>query len=391
MKFAVWAKRLTAPVNMASIFDISAVENDLLGDGETVDCKGLNASSHTFDAGDKNGHLLDDMPAGTNVHGARSMVVDGSLNGMPNNPCRLQVTGDLLVKGNLFHAQVKCANLYVDGDIQDSRVTTTGDVYIGGELMQTHMVLGDYVDRKNTIDNIYRDFARKREERESLDRQIRQEEKRVDRSCKATLVPLNFNVSRIISHENNQVRINLTSFYSSLGDLSEARRKTALLEFFAKGIVGYLARANRKYISDNPAREKVFLQLLKHLRELFLLVAERDFIVLRQESDGQQMDEIADKVRNQHQNLFIEGGIHPDSSLRFMLPNVATGDDDEYVFTDKAASCRIERSADDAMLNVTLQDTEGNGNVHCIPSSDLEEARLSTTLGTVVWDSVTGN
>ena len=67
------------------------------------------------------------------------------------------------------------------------------------------------------------------------------------------------------------MRINLTVFYSSLGEQSESQRKTALVQFFAKGVVGYLARANRKYISDNPAREKVFLQLLKHLRELFLL------------------------------------------------------------------------------------------------------------------------
>ena len=57
---------------MASIFDINIVEGDLLADGQTVDFKGLNTTNHTFDTGDQNGHLLDDMPGGTNVNGGRS-------------------------------------------------------------------------------------------------------------------------------------------------------------------------------------------------------------------------------------------------------------------------------------------------------------------------------
>lgn len=375
---------------MASIFDISAVEKDLLPDGQTLNCQGLNVNNHTFDAGDQNGHLLDEMPGGTIVNGLRSVVIDGSLNGTENNPCRIQVSGNLLVKGNVFHAHIKCGALYVDGDVQDSRVSTTGDAYIGGEFIQSQLKLGDYSDKKDLIDDRYREFAKKRDERESLDRQIRQEEKRIDRSCKSTLVPLDFNISRIISHKNNQVRINLTSFYTSLGEQSERQRKTALVQFFAKGIVGYLARANRKYISDNPAREKVFLQLLKHLRELFLLVAERDFLVLNQAQDSQEMDELAQTIRDQNQMLYIEGRIHPDSTLCFMLPHITTSEDRSYIFTDKAATCHVEKGQHGKALAITLKDVEGNENIHRIPATDLEEARLSTTLGTVVWESNVG-
>ncbi len=373
---------------MASIFDIDAVEKELLKDGETTECKALVASRNAFDAGDTNGHMLRDMPGGTSASGRCSMVINGSLNGMPNNPCRVQVAGDLLVRGNVFHAQIHCRALYVDGDIQDSRVSTTSDAYIGGELMQTQLLLGDYGDRKAAIEDIHRSFSNVQEELEALERQIHQEERRVDRSCKATLIPLNFNVSRIISHENNQVRINLSSFYTSVGELSESRRKSALLEFFAKGIVGYLARANRKYINDNPAREKVFLQLLKHLRELFLLVAERDFIVHGQQGDRQKMEEIADGIRNQHQTLYIEGGIHPESLLRFMLPNIAINEQGEYIFTDNSATCKIASGAEEGAFTVTLIDAEGNENAHRVRSTELEEARLSTTLGTVVWESI---
>ena len=65
-------------------------------------------------------------------------------------------------------------------------------------------------------------------------------------------------------------------FYESLGEDPTARQEQALMEFFSRGVVGTLSRANRKYLANNLAREKVFLQLLKSLRELFGLVFERD-------------------------------------------------------------------------------------------------------------------
>ena len=155
---------------MASIFAIDAVEKELLKDGETTECKALIAGRNAFDAGDTNGHMLMDMPGGTSASGRCSMVIDGSLNGMPNNPCRVQVAGDLLIKGNVFHAQIQCKALYVDGDVQDSRVSTTGDAYIGGELMQTQLLLGDYGDRKSAIEDIYRGFSHVQNDLEEIGR-----------------------------------------------------------------------------------------------------------------------------------------------------------------------------------------------------------------------------
>ena len=50
----------------------------------------------------------------------------------------------------------------------------------------------------------------------------------------------------------------------------------ALAEFFAKGIVGVVARTNRKYLVDYPSRENIFMQLLRSLRKPFHLGVERD-------------------------------------------------------------------------------------------------------------------
>lgn len=372
---------------MSVLFDIEAAEKAILEEGEIAECKELLAARNTFEAGEHHGVLQSNMPSGATISGEQSMVVQGSLNGVEGNPCRVQVKGDLVVKGSIYYAQIRCRKLYVDGDIQHSRIIAVEDLYIDGDLINSQLSTGDYSDKKRFIDDCHRDYARSQEERESLERQIRQEEKRVDRSCKATRVPLDFNVSRIMTHENNQVRINLSSFYSSLGDQPEAKRKSALMEFFAKGVVGYLARANRKYIDGNPAREKVFLQLLKHLRELFVIVAERDFIVRRQQLDQEKIDQIVEELREQKCSIYVQGSIAPESSFRFALPRVRKLAEGEFEFIDSAATVKV-LAGDENNLQLELSDSESNKENRTVAAEELEELHFQTTLGKVVWNAL---
>lgn len=90
-------------------------------------------------------------------------------------------------------------------------------------------------------------------------------------------------------------------FYESLGEDPTARQEQALMEFFSRGVVGTLSRANRKYLANNLAREKVFLQLLKSLRELFGLVFERDVGAAMESSNAVQLEE-QNSANNTHRD-----------------------------------------------------------------------------------------
>ncbi len=372
---------------MSALFDMESAEKSVLAADELAECKELMASRNTFEAGDKNGVLSANMPGGTSLSGNRSMLVQGSLNGTQGNLCKIQVKGDLVITGNLYHAQISCGNLYLGGDIQYAQIIATGNITVGGEIINAQLSTGSFKDQQNHIEDLERDRGRSQEERESLDRQIYQEEKRVDRSCKTTRIPLNFNVSRIITHENHQVRINLSSFYKSLGDLAEGKRKVALMEFFAKGVVGYLARTNRKYITDNPVREKVFLQLLKHLRVLFSLVAERDFLVQKQQMDREEIDRIVEELREQKRQIHVRGGLHPESTLRFIIPRVRRLEDDEIEFSDNPAELKVLADKTD-QLRLERVSAEGGKNSEVVAEDQLEEITLQATQGNVVWNAV---
>ena len=72
-----------------------------------------------------------------------------------------------------------------------------------------------------------------------------------------TRTALNFSVGKIVLHQNARLRIDLTPFYQSVAGRSETNVDLSLKEFFAKGIVGVVSRANQKYLTNNQARRKI--------------------------------------------------------------------------------------------------------------------------------------
>ena len=108
-------------------------------------------------------------------------------------------------------------------------------------------------------------------------------------------------MGKVIRHRNGRLWVELTMFYESLGEDPTARQEQALMEFFSRGVVGTLSRANRKYLANNLAREKVFLQLLKSLRELFGLVFERDVGAAMESSNAVQLEE-QNSANNTHRD-----------------------------------------------------------------------------------------
>ena len=371
---------------MPDLFDIGpAVEAIETFEG-LVEAQGLPANKNVFETGEANGRFVGDLPGGSTISSQGSVVVQGSINGTKGNPCRVRVEGDLVVTGKVQYAQIRCRNLSVGADLTHAKAKISGAALICGQFTETELVLGEYEDRKLRIENLRNEIVRGLDERESYDRRISQEERRVDRSCKATRIPLNFNVSRLISQENGRVRIDLSSFYTSLGELPEAKLKAALIEFFAKGIVGVLARANRKYIDGNPSREKVFLQLLKTLRELFVLVSERDIVVLRLEKAEKEVETIIEALRSPTNNAHLQQGVGTQSTIDFHQPRVRRDEEGEITFVHQTATMKAEQGSP-GELRLDLCSLEGENKSEDVPTSDLQATTFCLREGQVTWES----
>lgn len=373
---------------MDEVFDIQSAAEAILNDGELVMVRGLLADRNRFEAGDSNGLFEGNVSPGVSLLGKRSLVVKGEVGGMAGNLCYIEVEGDLVVIGNVRQARIVCRNLCVGGSLLHSQVTAVGEIAVGSDLAHSQLRLGDYEGRRRRIEELRHALIRGREQRTVLDRRIGQDERRLDRSCKATRVPLNFNISRLVVQEQNRIRVNLESFYASLGDQPLPKVRMALNEFFAKGFVGYLTRANRRYIADNPAREKIFLQLLKSLRGLVVETFERDQLIASNAAAEKEIERLIAELRQPQGAVWVQGGVLPETQVEFLLPDVQRLEGEVIHFVPRSASLKVGRSSEEGMLRLEMIDVEGERSSRDLNASELQRVALSIDEGEVVWKPV---
>ena len=370
---------------MSAIFDIQPAVHALIQGTDVVKSRGLPPGTNRFDAGDSNGIFEGTVPAGATLSGEESLLVDGNAVGTAGSACSLHATRSLLVTGDMRHARVSAGSLHVAGNVRNAQIQVSGKVVVGGDMRRSHLMLGAFEASKRRIDEHRHDISRMQEQRAGLDRSINQDEKRLDRSCKATRVPLNFNVSRIVIQEQQRIRVNLSTVYSSIGDKPPDKLKKALDVFFTKGIIGFLAKTNRKYIAGNPAREKVFMQLLKALRGLVLQVFERDQIIARIQQHQTQIDLLIDALQNQHPELHVGGDLGPENRIEFVCPSVMRREATDIDVNHQTASLVVKQGSQPDILRLELRDFRGDIAATDVPASELSGVVFRVEEGEIHW------
>ncbi len=129
-------------------------------------------------------------------------------------------------------------------------------------------------------------------------------------------------------------------------------------EFFARGIVGVVARTNRKYLVDYPSRENIFIPLLRSLRELFHLVLERDRAVRTLEAARWNYAPV--HAGEETATGEVGGRIAAQVEMEFILPRVVrlpNAGADFGVPETAALSGHLGASFGD--LEISLRDTAG--------------------------------
>lgn len=376
---------------MPEVFDIDAAAAAISSAGDLAQSESMTPDQkvRVFDIGDRNGVIGGDILGDATIKGKGSLLVQGDVLGGDGSPCRIQVDGDVVITGNVKYAQIRSRSIHVGGEAHHLQANVASTVKVGADLHVSQIIVGNYDARKHRTEELGHQLDRQRDKREALDRQISQDEKRMDKACKTTRIPLNFNVGQLVQHQHNRIQINLNSFYESIGGHRGAKTKSALTEFFAKGIVGVLARSNRKYISDNPAREKVFLQLLKSLRELFIQVTERDLIIQQIDDIQTETGRLVDDMRGQQPTVCVQGAIVPQTDMKFILPRVVRNEAEELSYSDQAATIKIQPGTDQGQRTLLLCNAEGEETQEEVGNDAVQNLVFRTQEGTVMWNSLT--
>jgi len=309
------------------------------------------APLNSFDGDDRNILVQGDVVGLRRVKGERAMVVLGDVLGEEDSLCRIEVAGDVIVAGRIEWAQVIAENILVGDSVTQSQLTAAGRIRIEA---------GNFDGVRKRIESLVARIDRGKEVVESLVRRVGQDEKRMAKACRTLRVPLDFSVGRIVTHAQGKISVDLTSFYASLDEHKEAQLELALGEFFAKGVVGVVARTNRKYLVDYPAREKIFMQLLRSLKELFHLVVERDRTVRTLKAAEGELEMVLATLEERQPQVEVGGRVAAHVEMEFILPVAVRLLDTGVDFGQpETAALSVRKGASFGDLEISLRDTAG--------------------------------
>jgi hypothetical protein len=372
---------------MTEPFAVEPLAQAILAAANLAVIEGMNPrqAHHFFDAEDRDALVRGEMAGAIRLRGKRSLLIQGEVAGTPVAPCRIEAGGDVLIMGGARHAHISARNIYIGGRVQDCRLSAACNLQCGGDLQGGQAEVGAYQLGQAQIEGLKVRVDRARDERERLDHLVSQEEKRLDRACKTTMVPLNFNAGRIVRQEADRISIDLRNFYQSLGKLPEAALTAALDEFLAKGIIGLLARANQRYLSETPTRQKVFLQLLRQLRELFLLVTRRDRILHLLEELAEEIDQLVAQICDPQYRIWVRGQVYAGSALHFVLPRAQDQGDRRFTFSHTTALLQVNPGEEPGQLDLDL-DCAGLSHLRqSITQEELRQVGFYSLQGQIFW------
>ena len=378
-----------APDSMQDMPDVLGIQAAIEAAAHTtpmVQTSGLSLKKGLFDGEDSNVLFDADVPCGVTVKGQRSLLVRGSVLGVSGNPCQLQGGADVVVAGDVLHAHIHGRNIYVAGKVRDSRLFSMTDIRISGSVADSRLMAGAFETRRIRIEKLERELERSRDECERLERRVSVEERRMDKACQATRIPLDFNVGRLVQHKDGRLHVDLSSFYHSMADSSPRRVQLALMELFAKGVVGVLARTNQKYLVNFPAREKIFMQLLQNLRELFFLVHEFETLKQRRRQAGDGVETMLRQLNGQAPVVSVQGAALPGTELEFVLPQARRLEDGGLSFRHESAGLQVQDGLDGDHCRLLLQNLEGDPSPRDLTRAELQGLSFRAGDGRIAWE-----
>jgi hypothetical protein len=216
----------------------------------------------------------------------------------------------------------------------------------------------------------------------SVERQLAVNQKRLGSAIERSSFEFEFSAGQICRLSRDRIEIHLGPFYEMLEGKSEAEVDRALLEFFTKGVVGYLARVNRKQILDNTSRQKVFVTLTRSLHEVFLQTRERDKYRAAAQAAAEDLEALLTSVQGRETAMHVGGEVLPGADLRFTLATV----DEKGEIEATSAGMKVESGPNDDQREVVHTDPKGEERKQIVDAQSLQGATLRLREGRVVWD-----
>jgi hypothetical protein len=202
----------------AELFDFQTVAKAVMKSASLTEMSvdGANRSTAFVDSGDADLMIRQDVSGPVRLKGKGSVLIEGDLVAVAGAPCRVDVTDNAVIMGDVRNAIVTAERIFVSGDVAHSHFTAGEVIRIGGNLASARFTLGNYDENRRKIDRCGVVIERTQEAAEGIGRRVFHEEKRMDKACRVVREPLDFNVGSVVQHGGGRVRVDLSNFYRSV-------------------------------------------------------------------------------------------------------------------------------------------------------------------------------
>lgn len=331
-----------------------------------------------------------DLAAGSVIVGARSIIVEGMLRGEEGNGCHLEAERDVAIGADVQEAHIDTRSIFVVGEVAGGCLEAGEKIEIGGDVDASRLSLGESRTFVEEWEDLKKQTARAGVEQETVKKQIGHYERRLGGLCQTTHIALHFSLGEIIHQDNERVSVDLQPLYKTMTGKNDAEVDAALRTFFAKGVAGYLAKANQKYIASNTTHRKAFVQILGDMSRLFILVYKRDR--LDEEVSGRKtaIDQLIEQMQNGERELSVQGWILAGSEIKFIEPTVVLRTDGEVAFTDqnRCAVLNVQPSVEGMGFVAERRDRSGEYSATILDDAGLQQVALRLHEGQIVWDGL---
>lgn len=371
---------------MLGSFDIQSSAGALVQSGSVFEKKDLVIEDGTVDTGLGTLVAQRDGYPGATVQGDGSLVVKGSLRGNERWPCRIEVSGDVVVVGEVVHSEIKARRIYVGTSAEQVRFYAREGIEVGQHLTASQIGLGDYELERRTMGKMRERIAKAIVEKDFLERQLRMEEKRVDKLFKTTRIQMT-GIGEIVQMKSKRVVINLNPLYKILKGKSEADVDKALLVFFSKAVLGVITRVNKPFLTGNKHRHRILKSAIRDVHNLFFLARKYDKVGLRISELDEEVGRLGEALESRSCVLYVGGEIRPQMDARFTVAKVEQLEENEVLISGDSARLMV-RNQGAVKLGVTKMDIEGTTKVQNIQMDELHHCEIRVEEGQVVWQPI---
>ena len=362
--------------------DLREVTDTLLSGGPVIEMDTLTRDSGALGAGEETVHIRGDVMAGAVVRGAGHLVVEGSVIGRSDGLCRIDMDGEVVIFGNVRQAHIKARRICVGKGASRCGLTTDTDLQVGDDLVETIVAAGGMNNLRTQTQALKQKLARTEEERIYIQKQVKLDQKRVASLFDATRISFDFNIGEIIRRSGNRLEVDLAPFYRTVGDKSPEEMDRALLEFFAKAVVGLLTRANVGFIVAGPNNRKVFFTLVRKVHDLFFLTRKLDKQISGIETDRANFSNMLEALSRHRSKVTVGGSLQPEINLKFYITDT---EDDELAVGGHSTELTLRSGVRREVVRVN---DEGESLVGNLETGPLEGLNFSVDDGWVVWEPI---